>query len=110
MRSSFIPRALVSSGLCVLAASTGASDRPLTPPCSQLEGQAVTLHGTVTTTFDNVSPGTDLGDELALDPMEEVTLVTLRQPVCLAPENSSRPVIQPSVTVVELVSGDDVAW
>jgi hypothetical protein len=70
----------------------------------------VTLHGTVTTTFDNVSPGTDLGDELALDPMEEVTLVTLRQPVCLAPENSSRPVIQPSVTVVELVSGDDVAW
>ncbi len=47
---------------------------------------------------------------LVLDPMEEVVLVTLRHPICVVPDNSShtRPVVQSSVTVVELILGDGV--
>jgi hypothetical protein len=51
-----------------------------------------------------MSPDADFGDRLVVDPKETVVVVTLRRPICTADEAAShRPVVQPHVTVVELV-------
>lgn len=73
-----------------------------------MEGRDVTLRGKISETYDNLWPGEDFGNELVLDPQETVFLLTLRQPVCLAlsPSRQSRPVVQPRVTIVELLVND----
>jgi hypothetical protein len=60
--------------------------------------------------WDNSAPGQDYGDQLALDPMDSVLLLTLRSPVCHAvpPSIQNRPVVEPDVTIVELLVKDDV--
>jgi hypothetical protein len=97
--------------LGALAASALAGDWQPTPPCSQLEGQTVTLRGTVSRVGDNMSPDTDLGDRLVVDPKEEIVIVTLRHPICIAPEDSTqaRPVVQPLVTLVELIPAEGMS-
>ena len=111
MRTAYAPNVLMITGLGALAASALAGDRQETPPCSQLEGQRVTLRGKVSRVGDNMSPDTDFGDRLVLDPKEEIVIVTLRRPICIASEDSSqtRPVVQPMVTVVELIFGDGMS-
>lgn len=71
----------------------------------------MTLRGKVSLVGDNMSPDTDFGDRIVVDPKEEIVIVTLRRPICIAPEDSSqtRPVVQPMVTVVELIPADGMS-
>src|SRR3982750_3710972 len=101
-----------ATGLMILAtyaACAAGDDRKAIPSCDQLEGQTVTLRGKVSEAWDNKSPNADFGEEFVLDPMETVLLVTLRRPICSAPENSNqnRPVVQAAVTIVEIVPGEN---
>jgi hypothetical protein len=104
MKSPRVPRSLAFIGLAVFASSAPGGDRKAAPLCAELAGQLVTLRGEVSRAVDNMSPDTDFGDRLVVDPMESVVVVTLRRPICTAGEAASdRPVVQSNVTVVELV-------
>ena len=94
---------MVITSLGLLAACALAGDRKPLPPCTQLEGQVVALRGKVSEVWDNMSPSEDFGEEIVLDPMETVLLLTLQHPICSAPENSKKPVMQREVTILELV-------
>jgi hypothetical protein len=112
MRASRLSHAVFLTALGFFAACALGDDHKALPSCTQLEGQVVTLRGKVSKVWDNMPPDADFGEELVLDPMETVLLLTLSRPLCGAPENSkqNRPVVQPEVTIVEIVpSGDAIA-
>ena len=111
MRASRFANAIVLAVLGLFAVCALGDDHKALPSCTQFEGQVVTLRGKVSKSWDNMSPDTDFGGELVLDPKETVLLLTLRRPICSAPETSgqNRPVVQPEVTIVELVLSDNAS-
>jgi hypothetical protein len=111
MRAPRFPLAITFTILGFVTANALGDDHKALPSCTQLEGQVVTLRGKVSEAWDNMSPDEDFGDELVLDPMETVLLVTLHNPICRAPEVAiqNRPVVQSEVTIVEIVLSDNMS-
>jgi hypothetical protein len=110
MRASRFPYALSLAGVVTFAASTLPAAHPPIPLCSQLEGQPATLRGRVVLTIDNISPDTDFGETIVLDPMVRIALLRLRRPVCIADEAviRNRVAVQDEVTVVELLLSEGI--
>jgi hypothetical protein len=105
LSESRITRAVMLLSLSAIAASTTRMGQASLTPCAELEGRTVGLRGKVSQARDNAPPDFSSDAPIIIDAWERVVVLTLRRPICSADHSSKsdRPVVQPEVTIVELV-------